>query len=216
MKKSKPKKPNPCWPKGYSSQTFYDAVGGDKKSVELSIEAFTPMVHMWVKRYIYMCQEDSYEDLVQEGVIGILKAINTFDLDRRTDDGLRYEPSTWVWWKVRAQVQSAVKKMAVSFWKLDYNKSEAIEGEVYPVNLDRNDPPIDIKKLLMEGCGSLDNKRANIVMDRFGLTGGPPLKHGEVAKKYGISKQAANSHISKFVSKIRRKYSCPSDILNDQ
>lgn len=212
MKKSN--KVKSYWPKGYSNQTFYDAVEGDKESVKLVIEAFTPMVHMWAKRYVYLCQ-GSYEDLIQEGIIGILRAVETFDLTRLTENGLKYEPSTWVWWKVRAQVQGAAQKIGNPSCKVDHAKSQVIDEEIPSPPTD-NDHSIDVKGLIIEGCGSLDCRRAQIVVHRFGLMGNAPLKSWEIANKYGISKQATSNHVSKFVRKIRGKYPCLDDIISEQ
>mgnify|MGYP006280545895 CR=1 FL=1 len=65
---------------------------------------------------------------------------------------------------------------------------------------------MDIESLLIEGCGSIDSRRAQIVKDRYGLLGNKPLRQGEIAVKYKISKQAANTQIAKFFKVIREKY----------
>ena len=63
-----------------------------------------------------------------------------------------------------------------------------------------------IHDIIVAGCGSVDSKRAQIVCDRYGLLGRPALRQGEVAKKYGMTKQAINSHIARFTKIIREKH----------
>jgi DNA-directed RNA polymerase sigma subunit (sigma70/sigma32) len=63
-----------------------------------------------------------------------------------------------------------------------------------------------IQKLIEDGCGSLNSKRAQIVCDRYGLLGRPAMRQGEVAAKYGMSKQAVNSHIARFTKIVREKH----------
>ncbi len=63
-----------------------------------------------------------------------------------------------------------------------------------------------MKEILLDGCGSLESKRAQIVCDRYGLLGKEPMRQGEVAKKYGMTKQAINSHIARFSKIIREKH----------
>jgi predicted DNA-binding protein YlxM (UPF0122 family) len=63
-----------------------------------------------------------------------------------------------------------------------------------------------IKDIIIAGCGSLNSKRAQIVIDRYGLLGKQPLRQGEVATKYGMTKQAINSHIARFSKIIREKH----------
>lgn len=196
------------WPKGHSDQTFYDAVRGKEGAKEVVIQAFMPMVHMWAHKYVFLCQRSLYDDLVQEGVIGILKAISTFDLSRNRD-GKMVKPSTWIWWKVRAEVIGAARKMA----KFPKNLPKPEEdGEfnledllVADTNLS-DYALIDVEKLLIAGCGSTDNRRARIVKDTFGLLGSSPHAQGEVARKHGISKQTANAQMNKFTKSIRMKH----------
>ena len=78
----------------------------------------------------------------------------------------------------------------------DVNVFELKEDRVLP----------NLEELLIKGCGSLDSKRAQIVKDRFGLFGAKPMRQGEVAKKYGLTKQATNGHISRFSKIIREKH----------
>jgi RNA polymerase sporulation-specific sigma factor len=179
------------------------AVKGDARSISAIVEQYTPLVHKIVNKYAWMSPSHAREDLVQEGLMGIVKAIETFDLER----GTRF--MTWVYPQVRGAVQGVARK--------DHRLPK------YPLSLEQSDwggnledPSVFevhdefkasfVRDLIIAGCGSVDSKRAQIVCDRYGLLGRKPLRQGEVAKKYGMTKQAINSHIARFSKIVREKH----------
>lgn len=203
------KKKKNYWPEGHSDQTFYEAKKGDENAKKIVIEAFTPLVHMWAHNYIYLCNNHMYEDLVQEGIIGILKAIDTFDINHKVNGG-NIKPCTWIWWKVRAEVQRAAKRSS-RHYKNSANCSDKskdfILEELYVFSHKENDlSSLDVEKIIIEGCGSLNSRQANIIKDKFGLLGATQLRHKDVAKKNGVSKQTANSQVIKFSNTIKKKF----------
>ena len=185
------------------TETLYHAVKGDARSITKIVEQYTPLVHKIVNKYAWMTPNHSREDLVQEGLMGIVKAIETFDLER----GTRF--MTWVYPQVRGAVQGVARKenrlpkyplsLEQSDW--GHNLEDLQHFEVHD-----EFKASFIHDLILEGCGSLTSKRAQIVCDRYGLLGRPALRQGEVAKKYGMTKQAINSHIARFSKIIREKH----------
>jgi RNA polymerase sigma factor (sigma-70 family) len=186
-----------------SIEILQKAIKGDSQSITRIIEQYTPLVHKIVNKYAWMSPTHSREDLVQEGLLGIIKAIETFDLQR----GFRF--MTWVYPQVRGAVQGVARKdnrlpkyplsLEQSDW--GHNLEDSVQYEVtddYSTNF--------IKDIIIAGCGSLSSKRAQIVIDRYGLLGKQPLRQGEVANKYGMTKQAVNSHIARFSKIIREKH----------
>jgi RNA polymerase sporulation-specific sigma factor len=176
------------------------AIRGDGRSISKIVEQYTPLVHKIVNKYSWMSPEHSRDDLVQEGLLGIVKAIETFDLNR----GTRF--MTWVYPKVRGAVQAVARKnhrdpkyplsLEQSDW--GHNLEDTAQYEItesYGANL--------VEEIIAVGCGSVTSKRAQIVCDRFGLLGRTPLRQGEVALKYGLTKQAVNSHLARFTQKVR-------------
>jgi RNA polymerase sigma factor (sigma-70 family) len=150
-----------------------------------------------------MSPAHSRDDLVQEGLMGVVTAIETFDLTRG------YQFMTWVYPQVRGAVQGVARKdnrmpkYPLSIEQSDWgnNLEDTVHFEVrdeYASNF--------VRKILIAGCGSLDSKRAQIVIDRYGLLGKSPMRQGEVAKKYGMTKQAVNSHIARFSKIVRDKH----------
>ena len=184
-------------------ETLQKAIKGDARSVTAIVEQYTPLVHKIVNKYMWMSPAHSREDLVQEGLLGVVKAIETFDLERG------YKFMTWVYPQVRGAVQGVARKdnrlpkFPLSLEQSDWgnNLEDSVQFEVkdeYASNF--------VHDIIIAGCGSLQSKRAQIVMDRYGLLGKPAMRQGDVAKKYGMTKQAINSHIARFSKIIREKH----------
>ena len=179
------------------------AIKGDPRSITAIVEQYTPLVHKIVNKYSWMSPAHSRDDLVQEGLMGVVTAIETFDLTRG------YQFMTWVYPQVRGAVQGVARKdnrmpkYPLSIEQSDWgnNLEDTVQFEVkdeYASNF--------VRKILIAGCGSLESKRAQIVIDRYGLLGKSPMRQGEVAKKYGMTKQAVNSHIARFTKIVRDKH----------
>jgi RNA polymerase sporulation-specific sigma factor len=182
---------------------FLQAVKGDPSAITAVVEQYTPLVNKIVNKYSWMAPKHSREDLVQEGLLGVVRAIETFDLNRKVS------PMTWIYPQVRGAVQGVARKekrlpkYTRSLEQSDWgnNLEDAYHYEVhdeFKANF--------VHDLIVSGCGSVDSKRAQIVCDRFGLLGRKPLRQGEVAKKHGLTKQAVQSHLARFQKNIREKH----------
>jgi RNA polymerase sporulation-specific sigma factor len=186
-----------------SNKVFYQAVKGDAAAITAVVEQYTPLVHKIVSKYAWMSPSHSKEDLVQEGLLGIVKAIKTFDIAREV------QPMTWIYPVVRGAVQGVARKenrlprFPLSLEQSDWghNLEDTVQFEV------RDEYKADfVRNLIVAGCGSLDSRRAQIVCDRYGLLGKQPLRQSDVAKKYGMTKQAVNSHIARFTKIVRETH----------
>lgn len=182
---------------------------GNQRAITALIEKYTPLVHKMVGKYAFMSPAHSREDLVQEGRVGILKAIETFDMDYRTKDGKPIKFMTWVFPKVRGAVQKVARHEHIApKYMLSLEQSDWANNleDPHEFELKEDFKSEFVRTLVVEGCDSLDSVRAKIVCDRFGLLGHQALRQGEVAKKHNMSKQSVNGHISRFSKKIREKY----------
>jgi RNA polymerase sporulation-specific sigma factor len=184
-------------------ETLEKAIKGDPRSITSIVEQYTPLVHKIVNRYAWMAPKHSREDLVQEGLLGVVKAIETFDLSR----GYRF--MTWVYPKVRGAVQGVARKEnRIPKYQKSLEQSDWAHNLEDPVQYEVRDEFVSerVRELVISGCGSVTSKRAQIVCDRFGLLGNTPLRQGEVARKHGMTKQAVQSHIARFSKIIREKH----------
>lgn len=182
--------------------TIVKAAKGDARSMRAVISQYTPLVHKLVNKYAFMAPKHSRDDLVQEGLVGIVKALETFEPER----GYRF--MTWVYPQIRGAVSRVARKenrnpkyplsLEQSDWA--HNLEDTDRYEV------KDDVLSDqVRDIVLVGCGSLESKQASIVCDRFGLLGKKPMRQGEVAEKYGLSKQAVNSYLARFNRKVREK-----------
>jgi RNA polymerase sporulation-specific sigma factor len=179
------------------------AIKGDARSISAIVEQYTPLVQKIVNKYAWMSPSHSREDLVQEGLLGVVKAIETFDLTR----GTRF--MTWVYPQVRGAVQGVARRdLRLPKYPLSLEQSDWSNNLEDPVQFEVHDEftASFVKDIVIAGCGSVDSKRAQIVCDRYGLLGRKALRQGEVAKKYGMTKQAINSHIARFTRIVREKH----------
>jgi len=184
-------------------ETLEKAIKGDPRSITSIVEQYTPLVHKIVNKYAWMAPKHSREDLVQEGLLGIVKAIETFDLSR----GYRF--MTWVYPQVRGAVQGVARKEnRIPKYQKSLEQADWAHNLEDPVQYEVRDEFVSerVRELVISGCGSVTSKRAQIVCDRFGLLGNAPLRQGEVARKHGMTKQAVQSHIARFSKIIREKH----------
>jgi RNA polymerase sigma factor (sigma-70 family) len=185
------------------NETFFKAIKGDPRSISAVVEQWTPLVHKIVAKYAWMAPSHSREDLVQEGLCGVLHAIRTFEPERG------YKFMTWVYPQVRGAVTSLARKenrnpryplsLEQSDWGCNLEDSHKFE-----VRDDLSDERV--RKTLVAGCKSLDSPTAQMICDRFGLLGHTEMRQGEVAKKYGMTKQAFQSRFTRFSKKVRETY----------
>ena len=181
-------------------ETFYAAVKGDAKAITEILRQYTPLVHKIVNKYSFMAPKHSREDLVQEGLLGIVRAIETFDINQKV------APMTWIYPNVRGAVQGVARKenknpkYPLSLEQSDWG-SNLEDPSVYEVRDERAAELL--KEIVLTCCGTLESKQAQIVCDRFGLLGKTAMRQGEVAKKYGLTKQAVQSHLARFHRKVR-------------
>lgn len=63
-----------------------------------------------------------------------------------------------------------------------------------------------ISQIIIDGCGSLNSKKAQIVCKKFGLMGHKPMKSVEIARDFRMSKQSVSGYISRFSKTIREKH----------
>jgi RNA polymerase sporulation-specific sigma factor len=182
------------------AELLHKAIKGDAKSISAIVEQYTPLVHKIVSKYAFMAPRHSREDLVQEGLIGVVKALRTFEPERG------YQFMTWVYPQVRGAVSGFARrenknpKYPLSLEQSDWAHNLE-DPSVYEVKDDKTAELV--KELLLIGCGNLENKQAQIVCDRFGLLGKTAMRQGDVARKYGLTKQAVQSYLARFHRKVR-------------
>lgn len=82
------------------NELFKQAKNGDKEARDYLIENNMRLVHSIAKKYFGM---DYYESIVQEGMIGLIKSVDNFEVDR----GLQF--STYAYFKIKGEMQRFIR-----------------------------------------------------------------------------------------------------------
>ena len=169
------------------------------------------LVHKLARKFAFTASNADHDDLAQEGRIGLLTAMDTYD------ESYGASFMTWAYYHVRGAIcgsgRSDRKQPKFPLSVEDADRRYNLEDENQEIVV-RDDISVDlVKKIIAECCGGLHTKRASIVMDRYGLLGRKELRNKECAQKYGLTKFAVNSHTYSFKCKAREKFPHLADFV---
>ena len=182
---------------------YVAAKNGCERSKRILIEQWSPLVYkISHKMYKKTHPGIGIEDVYQEGMIGLLKAIET-------NDGKSSSFMTWAYYQIHGSVASFTRKafkhpqypVCIEDADRKYNLED--DSQVIVV---RDDLPKDLVSTLIESCaGGEKTKRAQIVRDRFGL-GTEQIDIAACVEKYGTNRFAVSAHCTAFEANVRRKF----------
>ena len=180
------------------------AKAGSTRAQAAILDKYDRLCHKLARKFAFTAPSYQHEDLAQEGRIGLLNAIRSYD----TEFGASF--MTWAYYHVRGAIAGAgrtdAKQPRYPLSVEDCPRAYNVEDPSQDIEL-RDDLSTEfIKNLIEKTCGGLNTKRANIVMDRFGLLGRKELRNCECAEKYGLTKYAVNSHTYSFKRKAREMF----------
>lgn len=194
----------------FTTETFRQAVNGDKRAIEKTIRQFTPLVYRMVNRYSGLVSGHMRDDLLQEGKLGIVQGIRTFDLNRNV------QPMTWLFTKVRAAVEGAARKEVKHPKYMESFEQSNISIPVEdPDNLTFSIPDnvFNLREFLLKRYKSDKSSHYKIICYKYGLFGYPELKQCEIAERLGESKQVVSGCISRFKTALKKELSQFEDIV---
>ena len=182
-------------------QALRDLEAGDENAKQLLIERNLRLVVFLARRF-----ENTgvnLEDLISIGTIGLIKAINTYRLDRNI------KLATYASRCIENEILMHIRKIAplkaeVSLDEpinMDGDGNELLLSDVLGTDEDMILKPLEDDvdlRLLHQAVGALPEREREIVTMRFGLGGRRELTQKEVARKMGISQ----SYISRLEKRI--------------
>jgi RNA polymerase sigma factor (sigma-70 family) len=153
---------------------------GDRGARNRMVEANVALVAHLARRLRPANAHVSHADLVQEGVLGLMQAVERFDPDR----GNRF--STYATWWIRGSILRALRAAPAGV---------PLAGEddlVDDLADDGGDPSEDVARDadaagLAELLDALPEHGRRVVALRYGLEGRPPQSLAEVARELGTS-----------------------------
>jgi len=153
---------------------------GDRGARNRLVEANVALVAHLARRMRPASAHVSHADLVQEGVLGLMQAVERFDPDR----GHRF--STYATWWIRGSILRALRAAPAQV------SLTGEDGLVDDLPDETSDPLEDVARGadaagLEELLDALPDRSRRVVVLRYGLDGRPPQSVAEVARSMGTS-----------------------------
>lgn len=182
---------------------------GDKEAKNILIERNLRLVAHIIKKYYSATNEQ--DDLVSIGTIGLIKAVNTFDVDK----GI----------KLSSYAARCIENEILMFFRSNRKSSQDISINE-PIDTDKEGntltlidvmstedsivDDIDIKikseKLKQYVQESLTEREKKIIVLRYGLNGTVPMTQRKVADIMGISRSYVSRIEKKALKKLKKKF----------
>ena len=183
------------------------AAQGDLEARNILIERNLRLVAHIMKKYY--AQTSDQEDLISIGTIGLIKGIETFDASK----GARL--ATYAARCVENEILMYFRSQRKS--SQDVSLSDYIETGTDGAALSLMDVVSDEEDLLEQVSGREDLRKLckavdevltqqerQVILLRYGLGGGTPLRQREVANRTGISRSYVSRIEKKALSKLRK------------
>lgn len=186
-------------------EALQQLVQGDMQARDLLIEHNLRLVVYVAKKYD-TAQNGGLEDLISIGTIGLVKAINTFKIDKNI------KLATYASRCIENEILMFLRKnnklrQEISFdepLNVDYDGNELLLSDIIGTNKDIIVQEIeknDHRVLFYEALKHLSPREKEILMLRYGLFNNEEVTQKDLALKLGISQ----SYISRLEKKIIKK-----------
>ncbi len=193
------------------------AQGGDHAARDRLVTGHWPFVVWFAKRY-RRCGVPM-EDLVNEGVLGMLRALETYDPDR----GIRFCTYAWHW--IRQAIQHAIADQS-RLMRVPKDNREARRVPEKVVSLDaelpdedrrlgdllddrRGPSPVEgaheslMAEAINDALNRLPHREAEILRLRFGLTDGRRHTLDEIAPMFGVTRERVRQLQNMALARLR-------------
>lgn len=185
------------------------AAKGDKDARNILIERNLRLVAHIIKKYNQSA--DIQEDLVSIGTIGLIKAINTFDITKNI--------------KLSSYASRCIENEILMYFRGNKKSSQDVSLND-TIDTDKDGNPLTLMdimpsqlnvaeqvdtKLHLEKLGgyiesALTPREKEIIIRRYGLDGKRPLTQREIAQTMDISRSYISRIEKKALEKLRKRY----------
>ena len=150
------------------------------------------------------------EDLISIGTIGLIKAVNTFDAEKRI------KLATYASRCIENEILMHLRKISnqrseVSFdepLNTDWDGNELLLSDVLGTDDDEVSRPLEDdadRQMLLNAVNSLGDREKSIITLRFGLGGGSEYTQKEVADMLGISQSYISRLEKRIIHRLKRE-----------
>jgi len=182
---------------------------GDEEARDLLIEHNLRLVVYVAKKYDSL-QNGSIEDLISIGTIGLVKAVNTFKIDKNI------KLATYASRCIENEILMFLRKnnklrQEISLdepLNVDYDGNELLLSDIVGTDSDivQNEMTHnDQKEKFYKALNYLNPREKEILMMRYGLIGHDELTQKDVAEVLGISQSYISRLEKKIIKKLRNK-----------
>lgn len=182
---------------------------GNLQARDMLIEHNLRLVVYVAKKYDGSAKA-SLEDLISIGTIGLVKAVNTFDIDKNIK--LATYASRCIENEILMHLRKTNKlKLEVSLdepLNVDYDGNELLLGDIIGTDEDVVSKVItenEQRQAMYAALKELSSREQEIMMLRYGLNGQDELTQKDVAELMGISQSYISRLEKKIIRKLRRK-----------
>lgn len=182
---------------------------GDPEARDLLIEHNLRLVVYVAKKYDSV-QNGSIEDLISIGTIGLVKAVNTFKIDKNI------KLATYASRCIENEILMFLRKnnklrQEISLdepLNVDYDGNELLLSDIVGTDKDIIQDEIEIndqKEKFYKALDHLNKREQEILTMRYGLVGHEELTQKDVAEALGISQSYISRLEKKIIKKLRNK-----------
>ncbi len=191
------------------------AKDGDISARNKLVEHNLRLVAHIIKKY-YSSINDQ-DDLVSIGTIGLIKAINTFDINKNI------KLSSYASRCIENEILMYFRNLKKTSQDISLNEAIDTDKDGNPLSLidvlstddniiDSLNTKLNLKKLYSYINSELDDREKQVINLRYGLNGNEPITQREVAEILGVSRSYISRIETKALKTLRRKYERSSNI----
>lgn len=191
------------------------SANGDIEARNILVEHNLRLVAHIIKKY-YSAQNDQ-DDLVSIGTIGLIKAINTFDISKNI------KLSSYASRCIENEILMYFRNIKKTSQDISLNEAIDTDKDGNPLSLidvlsvddnilDTLNNKLNASKLSEYIGSELDSREKQVIILRYGLDNEKPLTQREVAKILGVSRSYISRIETKALKSLRRKYERSSNL----
>lgn len=188
---------------------------GDIEARNKLVEHNLRLVAHIIKKY-YSSRNDQ-DDLVSIGTIGLIKAINTFDVNKNI------KLSSYASRCIENEILMYFRNLKKTSQDISLNEAIDMDKDGNPLSLfdvlstddnilDNINTKLNLKKIYEYIDSELDPREKQVIILRYGLNGKDPITQREVAEILGVSRSYISRIETKALKNLRRKYERSSNL----